>query len=89
MTQLQVGQPTAVVSTTAGSMPVYSVTINVVVSGSPANTTAFLNQLQAVQPRAVLLTAVSQSPGIGDQVQTSIALNAFVAPTDGKAPAVS
>jgi Tfp pilus assembly protein PilO len=95
--QLQVGQPAAVVSgststaTSAGGPQVYSVTINVVATGAVDNATAFINQLQAVQPRAILMTTVSESPGStgGNAVQLSLTFNAFVAPTDGKVPAAS
>lgn len=89
--QLQVGQPTAVVSTSTSAPRVYSVSINVVATGAIDNATAFINQLQAVQPRAILMTTVNEAPGPtgGNSVQLNITFNAFVAPADGKAPAAS
>ena len=76
----------------APSSGVYGLAINAQVSGSPANLTRFLDQLQNVQPRAVLVTAVSETTGGGAAAgngaaasasgSTSLALTmtAFVAP---------
>jgi type II secretory pathway component PulM len=51
----------------AGSAPrpsaVYSLAISAQVTGSPADLNRFLDQLQRVQPRAVLITAISETTG--------------------------
>ncbi len=73
---------------------VYQLPISLSAVGSTANMSKFLNRLQDVQPRAVMLSSVALTttamPG-GSTVQTaSISLKAFVAPPVGAgAPTVT
>jgi hypothetical protein len=62
-------------------------TLTIVTNGSLAGTVNFIKQVQQVQPRAALLTAVTVSSGNGaGNFQTTIVLQVFVAPTDGQTP---
>jgi hypothetical protein len=67
---------------------IYSLTTTVQLSGSPENLIRFLDQLQNVQPRAVLITQVQESSGANGTVAGAgrgtttlqLTLQAFVAP---------
>jgi hypothetical protein len=61
---------------------VYGLAISAVVSGSTAQLNEFLNQLQTVQPRAVLITAVTEAAGTASGATTTLNLTmqAFVQP---------
>lgn len=50
---------------TAPASEVLSYTISIQVSGTPVALNRFLEQLQAVQPRAILITQLSESTGTG------------------------
>jgi hypothetical protein len=95
---------TAAASTAASSTPaapgapatgpapgaVYSMAISAQVSGSPAALDRFLQQLQDVQPRAVLITSLTEGAGSagvttqgrsgGGATSLSLTMQAFVAP---------
>ena len=86
--QLQIGQVQPVVGTTS-TTPIYSIAVTMLASGPLDAATAFLNQLQVVQPRAVLLSSVSETPGSGNLVQLNLTFSAFVQPVDGVAPSTS
>jgi len=79
---------------------VYGMTISAQVTGSAANLTRFIDQLQNVQPRAVLVTSVNETTGsttttgssaaAGSGVTTlAIGMTAFVAPNAAPAAATS
>jgi len=73
----------------------YALTTTVQLSGSPQNLTRFLDQLQTVQPRAVLITGVQESTGASGTVAGAgrgsttlqLTLEAFVAPPAAALPA--
>lgn len=83
--------PTPTTSATAPSSGgVFGLTINAQVNGSADSLNAFLEQLQAVQPRAVLITSITESSGAdsgtGQPSSTSgmnlqLTMQAFVAPS--------
>lgn len=63
----------------------FSIDISVTSEGSAVNQTRFLDQLQAVQPRAVLITSVNAEAGeeggsLADSTTMTMSLQAFVAP---------
>lgn len=75
---------------TVGGVHVYALPITADVSGTPAQLAAFLTQLQAVQPRAVLISqidlkAASDNAAAKKSSRTtatlSLTMQAFVAPT--------
>jgi hypothetical protein len=101
---LQVGTPQSVTpaavttATTTGSAAttdglsgaVYEISVTAVATGATANLDSFLQQIQQLQPRAILLMSVSEAPGASaGQTQLTAVMQVFVAPTDGKTPAVS
>lgn len=66
---------------------IYSLTIALTASGSSDALMAFIQQLQAVQPRAVLIDSVTQTAGTGGAAATStVSLRAFVAPALAATP---
>jgi Tfp pilus assembly protein PilO len=77
----------------AGNTTVYALPITVTASGSADDLGRFLNQLQAKQPRAVLVEAASLTAAGGEAAQEqtlALTLKAFVAPGAGQpAPTVS
>jgi Tfp pilus assembly protein PilO len=95
-------QPTATSTTGAASTPtaaptptanaitapaVYTMAISATVAGSPTALDKFLDQLQNVQPRAVLITNVTEAAGstsgaghTGGQTTLTLTMQAFVAP---------
>lgn len=89
--QVQVGQPQPVVAAAqAAAGPVFFIAVTVVASGPTESVNEFIKQLQMIQPRAVLVSSVTESPGAGaNQAQLNLAFQVFVAPTDGKLPAAS
>lgn len=97
--------PSSTPSTGSGSTPatppsavpgVYSMAITAQVSGSPSALNKFLEQLQNVQPRAVLITQITEGSGASSTVSTTtsgagtvlqLTMQAFVAPPGkGAAP---
>jgi Tfp pilus assembly protein PilO len=82
--------PTATASATASTTAApavptaaaYSIPINLSATGTTDQLSAFLDQLQTVQPRAVLVShaAVSSASGPGDTTTLALTMNAFVAP---------
>jgi Tfp pilus assembly protein PilO len=79
--------PTSASSTgtsAAAGPSIYALPITAQVIGSPAQLEAFLTQLQAVQPRAVLITDISQSSGATGSspgaTELQLTMQAFVAP---------
>ena len=71
----------------AGATPVVSRSRSTMVATGPTdNLTAFLKQLQAVQPRAVLHHGVAESPGRGGQSSLSLTFEVFIdrRPHDGR-----
>jgi Tfp pilus assembly protein PilO len=76
--QLTVGKPTLVTGATVGGSQVYDLSLTLVVTGPVDNLNAFLKQVQAVQPRAVLLKSVNESPGSSDGgASMNVSLDAF------------
>jgi len=72
-------------ATTAG---VYALPITAMVVGSPTALAKFLDQLQAVQPRAVLISSISESLAVvssqsagGTTYMLQMTMQAFVAPS--------
>lgn len=81
--------PAAAAPAPAATSVIYALPISATVTGSPAALAKFLDQLQAVQPRAVLITSIdlgsaATTPGATAAVpgQTSLKINmqAYVAP---------
>jgi hypothetical protein len=87
---------TAATGATSGGTGLYSLPITAQVSGTTTQLAAFLTQLQTVQPRAVLITQITQtatvangsgsssgaSPGSGSATTTlQLTMSAFVAPS--------
>jgi hypothetical protein len=77
--------------TTIGGVRVYSLPINATVNGSTSALEAFLTQLQTVQPRAVLISSLTESAssttatsGVKtanpNQSSLTLTMQAFVAP---------
>jgi type IV pilus assembly protein PilO len=65
---------------------VFTLPISLTAEGDAGQVEGFLDELQRVQPRAVLLTAVSTTragEGTSDRLAVTISLVAFVAPTLG------
>lgn len=92
--QLQVGAAGPVTGTPASassSTAVQQITIQLVASGPTDNVTAFLKQLQAVQPRAILITSLTESPGSAGAgaLTLNITFEVFVAPSAGTAAAAT
>jgi hypothetical protein len=98
---LTFGTPTAVTSTsstgtasttgttaaTAGGVsgPVYTVDITLVAGGTATSTNTFLQQLQQVQPRAVLITSTTEATGSTGSLSLTLDLEAFIAPSTATA----
>ena len=79
---LVVGAPAAVPGISA---TIYSLPITMIAVGSSEHLSGFLDQLQQVQPRAVLITSINAVPdGTGksllDTVALTMAMQVFVAP---------
>lgn len=85
---------TGVAPTVAPPAPsIYSLSITATVSGPDAALDQFLQQLQSVQPRAVLISTISESVGSGtaNAKGTStlqLTMQAFIAPADQSASSV-
>jgi Tfp pilus assembly protein PilO len=65
---------------------VFTLPISLTAEGGTVQVERFLDELQRVQPRAVLVTRVSTTAPTDeatDQVSVAISLNAFIAPTVG------
>jgi cytoskeletal protein RodZ len=92
------GTPTAPAAAPSPAAPaaqpvvanVYSLAITLQVSGAPTGLDRFLQQLQASQPRAVLITQITEStteatPGSGSAGGTTLqlAMQAFIQPPPG------
>jgi Tfp pilus assembly protein PilO len=76
--QLTVGKPTVVTGATVAGSPVYDLSLSLVVTGPLDALNAFLKQVQAEQPRAVLLKSVNESPGSTDGgASMNLTLDAF------------
>jgi hypothetical protein len=82
------GSGTSATGTTGG--PVYTMGITATVTGSPAALGKFLDQLQHVQPRAVLITQLTEHAGTtaagapagtGATTSLQLTMQAFVAPS--------
>jgi hypothetical protein len=77
-------------NTATASPQVYALTITADVSGSPAALGKFLDQLQRVQPRAVLITQLTQraatsaqsGKAVGNSTSLTLSMQAFVAPAN-------
>ena len=87
--QLTVGIPTAVTGAAVGSAPVQQLNLSLAVTGAADNITAFLKQLQALQPRAVLITNVAESSTSGGQTSVSMSMTAFTTASSTGAAATS
>lgn len=79
------GQPSAA-APTSSTTGVYALPITATVTGTPTNLEQFVYQLQAVQPRAVLITEASQSVGVvaaggSGSTTLNLTMEAFVAPS--------
>lgn len=77
-----------VVGSPAGVAKVFALAISAQVSGPPAALNKFLEQLQEVQPRAVLITQIVESDAATNRAPSSsgapslqLSMQAFVAPT--------
>jgi len=80
---------------------VYAMTISAQITGSPTNLNRFLDQLQNVQPRAVLIASVNEAsgaanPGTGTggsvpagATTLQLTMEAFVAPNAAPSAASS
>jgi Tfp pilus assembly protein PilO len=73
-----------------GGIKVYALPISATIAGSPAQLTAFLTQLQRVQPRAVLISAITLATDQGKAAGSGpssapatlqLTMQAFVAPS--------
>ena len=82
---------TATSNLTVGGAHIYALPITAQVTGAVANLDAFLTQLQSVQPRAVLISQITETTGTSANAGTgsgsgqpglSITMQAFVAPSD-------
>jgi Tfp pilus assembly protein PilO len=88
VSNVSVGVPTAI----KGDSPtVFSLPITVTADGTPGQLSPFLDQLQQVQPRAILIetanltaAATDQDKG-GDKMNLTLTLKVFVAPAAGAA----
>jgi Tfp pilus assembly protein PilO len=78
---------------TAGGATVYALPIVVTADGNATNLGRFLDQLQQVQPRAVLIESTNmttESDKAADKMTVSLTMKAFVAPGPGQpAPTVA
>lgn len=88
VSNVNVGQPAQV---EGGGSTVYALPITVIAEGKPGQLTSFLDQLQQVQPRAVLIETANMTAGADSQkpdaMNLTLTLNVFVAPsTVGAAP---
>lgn len=91
--------PTATATTpqaTTGGVGLYAMSISATVTGAPAALIRFLDQLQAVQPRAVLISQITASSGAagagstgssGSSGSLQLSMQAFVAPATPSAAA--
>ncbi len=91
VTGLLVGAPTQV--TVAGKQ-VFSLQIGLTATGTAAHLNLFLDQLQQVQPRAVLISSanavsVGQAGTLAGTVTLTLSLQAFIAPPKGAETAPS
>lgn len=82
----------AAAGTTAKPGGVYSLPITAQITGSPGALNGFLQQLQSVQPRAVLITGITEASNStsskgGDAQSLQLTMSAFVAPSDATAGA--
>jgi hypothetical protein len=76
---------------------VYSLDISATVTGSPTALITFLDQLQSVQPRAVLITKITEAAATsdnggpaGNSMTLQLTMQAYVAPdTPAATPSVS
>jgi K+-sensing histidine kinase KdpD len=79
------GTPAGGATTAAPAAAVYSLPITATVSGSPTALAKFLDQLQSVQPRAVLITQLTETTGTAGTQSGATLINltmtAFVAPS--------
>jgi hypothetical protein len=91
VTNISIGQPTAVTATAASGTttadggvtgPVYSVGIVLTANGTADGVNGFLKELQQTQKRAVLLVSANEVPAPGStQTALTVNLEAFVAPS--------
>jgi Tfp pilus assembly protein PilO len=89
VTSVVVGSPTQV---PVGSAHLYALPITLVGTGTVAQCDQFLDQLQQVQPRAVLVSSVNEVPTadsttLGGTVTLTVGLQTFVAPPAAATPA--
>ena len=73
VSDVSVGAPTKV----AGTTDVITVPINLTATGAPADLGRFINRLQNVQSRAVLITSVSLSAGTAGDTSATFTLSAY------------
>lgn len=88
VSSLTVGTPTDV-GTAASGPKIYAMTITAQASGTPTGLTKFLEQLQQVQPRAVLITQLTEGNGATNAGSTAstmlqLTMQAFVAPANAQ-----
>jgi Tfp pilus assembly protein PilO len=82
---LTIGNPTQV---TAATTVIYALPMTLVAVGSSAQLSAFLDQVQQVQPRAVLIMSVNAVPdarseSLAGAVTLTMSMQAFMAPPGG------
>lgn len=86
--------PTPLLNSSPGSAAVqpatgraiYQIPISITATGDPGALATFLQQLQQHQPRAVLITSLSQQAA-GDKTSLQVNLQAFMAPAPGTSSA--
>lgn len=79
----------ATTSTTTPSSGIYSMPITAQVTGATSALAKFLEQLQSVQPRAILITQITESAGSasgGKGTSLQLSMQAFVDPTTATVP---
>jgi hypothetical protein len=76
---------------TATTSNTFSIDVSIVATGPSGNLTAFVKQLQAVEPRAALISSLDFSPGnaVTHTYQLSLNFSVFVESADGSVPASS
>jgi hypothetical protein len=74
----------------AATPSIYSMQVTLVAGGPTAALSNFLRQVQQIQPRAVLITNVTEGSGTGaGNRQDTVILTAFVDPGDGSTPTIA
>jgi type IV pilus assembly protein PilO len=91
VSNINVGMP---VQENGTGLTAYSLPVTVTVDGAIGDMAPFLDQLQQVQPRAVLVQSANLAgnatgKGKSDKTNMTLTMKVFVAPASGTAPAVA